>query len=251
MSSASSYEEDNIDNIALLPKRKKKLKRVRINKSRLYEGQNITLVRNSGMCTRRKALIFSSVSAVVLFTVALVAVFARPSSSSEDHYDSTEKRSPFEDAIFEVEQQDESIYKDKTGQPFSWQRIKLPSNIKPVHYRVHLRPDLSTFEFSGNVKILVKCIENTRTIYFHTRDLHITRHHVYTLPTYDENFEELQKTTNSGRESPKLQMFAVELKNELQAGEYYIVYVEFKASLSKGLSGFYKSSYKTKTGETR
>lgn len=251
MSSNSSAEEDNIDKIALLPERKKRFKRVRINRSRLYEGQNFTLTKHRGMCTRRRALIFSSVSAIVLFSVVLVAVFARPSSSSEDQYDFTDKRSPLEDEILEIDEQDENIYTDEFGEPFSWQQIKLPSSIKPVHYHVHLRPNLTSFEFSGNVKVLVKCTQNTRTIHIHSRDLHIRGHHVYTVPTNNEDFEELPKASNSGRKSSKLQMFAIILEEELKAGEYYIVYIEFTSSLSNGLSGFYKSSYKTKSNETR
>ena len=253
MSSESSHEEDNIDDIALLPERKKKFKRVRINRRSLYEGEGFGFVgvKPRGMCTRR-ALIFSSVSAVVLFTVLLVAVFARPSSSSEDEYEVADKRSPKEDGTSEMEEQDDKIiYKTKAGERFSWQEIKLPSNIVPIKYRVHLHPNLTTFKFYGRVEIVVKCIENTRTIHLHTRDLNVHKHRVYTFPKKNQGLRELSKTENSGAESPKLQMFAFELENELQSGEYYIVYMEYDSSLSNGLSGFYKSSYKTKSGETR
>lgn len=37
----------------------------------------------------------------------------------------------------------------------------------------------------------------------------------------------------------------------LNSGQKYFLYIEFGAELAEGLHGFYKSTYRTSTGETR
>lgn len=52
-------------------------------------------------------------------------------------------------------------------------------------------------------------------------------------------------------EHKKHQQYLIALEKELDVKETYALYLEFKGALSSNLEGFYKSSYKTKSGQER
>ena len=56
--------------------------------------------------------------------------------------------------------------------------------------------------------------------------------------------------TNSFFYEPN-EFHVLQLSRALEAGSKYRLRYEFRASLSDSLAGFYRSSYKTATGETR
>ena len=54
----------------------------------------------------------------------------------------------------------------------------------------------------------------------------------------------------SGYSKPKNEFFVIETTNSLAVGDYEVV-VTFASKVSTKLTGFYKSTYKSKSGETR
>lgn len=53
-------------------------------------------------------------------------------------------------------------------------RILLPKNVRPVHYRVHLTPSFETFKFDGKVDVQVEVNEATKTIVVNALDLEVS-----------------------------------------------------------------------------
>lgn len=53
-------------------------------------------------------------------------------------------------------------------------RVLLPSNVRPKHYRVHLTPNFETFQFDGQVDVQVEIKEATKSIVVNTLDLEVS-----------------------------------------------------------------------------
>lgn len=53
-------------------------------------------------------------------------------------------------------------------------RVLLPTNVKPVHYRVHLTPSFETFKFDGQVDVEVEVKEATKTIVVNVLDIEVS-----------------------------------------------------------------------------
>jgi len=45
---------------------------------------------------------------------------------------------------------------------------RLPKNVRPLSYDVHLKPEFQNFIFGGDVKIMVEVLEDTSEIILHT-----------------------------------------------------------------------------------
>lgn len=127
---------------------------------------------------------------------------------------------------------------------FPHKEILLPKDIKPERYQVYLHPNLTSFNFHGGVKIDIICDSPTRNILLHMKRLNITSYGVQ-----DSRGDHLPVLRVA--ESKKLEQYLVEMKDELKKGEKYTVKLEFNGQLANTMAGFYKSSYKTKSGEMK
>lgn len=127
---------------------------------------------------------------------------------------------------------------------FPHKNILLPKDIKPERYQVYLHPNLTTFDFHGGVKIDVTCEKPTKSVLLHVKHLNITS---YGVQDSQGNHLPVLRVA----ESKKLEQYLVELREEMKKGEKYTVKFDFKGHLSNTMTGFYKSSYKTKSGEMR
>lgn len=127
---------------------------------------------------------------------------------------------------------------------FPHKEILLPKDIKPKRYQVYLHPNLTSFDFHGGVKIDIICEKATRNILFHVKHLNITS---YGVQDSQGNHLPVLRVA----ESKKLEQYLVEMKYELKEGEKYTVNLYFKGHLANTMAGFYKSSYKTKSGITK
>lgn len=132
----------------------------------------------------------------------------------------------------------------ETEKDFPHKNILLPKDVKPERYQVYLHPNLSSFDFHGGVKIDVVCEKPTRNILLHVKHLKITS---YGVQDSSRNHLPVLRVA----ESKKLEQYLVEMKDELKEGEKYTVNLQFNGHLSNTMTGFYKSSYKTKSGEVR
>lgn len=59
--------------------------------------------------------------------------------------------------------------------------IRLPKTVKPIHYDINLKPNLSDFTFQGEVRIQYESAEATKNIVLHAQDVVITDGMISTL----------------------------------------------------------------------
>ncbi|XP_034728016.1 endoplasmic reticulum aminopeptidase 1b [Etheostoma cragini] len=128
------------------------------------------------------------------------------------------------------------------GQPFPWDRMRLPKTISPFHYDLTIHPNLTTLHFTGVVRIQLDVHEDTSIIVLHAKQMQISN--VWLLAP--EGVRPLQVL-----EYPRFHQLALLSDSVLTKGRRYEVQLGFAANLSDSFHGFYKSSYLTSSGEVR
>uniref|UniRef100_A0A3Q0R2Z2 Aminopeptidase n=1 Tax=Amphilophus citrinellus TaxID=61819 RepID=A0A3Q0R2Z2_AMPCI len=128
------------------------------------------------------------------------------------------------------------------GQPFPWDRMRLPQTVTPVHYDLSLHPNLTTLDFTGVVRIELDVHEDTNTVILHAKQIKISSVHLLA----PEGIKPLQVL-----EYPRFHQLALLSDSVLTKGRKYEVQLAFAANLSDSFHGFYKSSYRTSSGEVR
>ena len=140
-----------------------------------------------------------------------------------------------------------SSYTDSDKCFFTGQ-IRLPEVLKPLTYEVRLHPNLKTFKFDGKVMIVVEALGNTNRIVFHDKDLSFSED--------DVSISEVSSGKNMGvhemRFDPEDEQVIIKTNRLLKKDyKYAIEIAKFTGNLNEKLEGFYKSSYKTKSGQIR
>lgn len=174
---------------------------------------------------RRKAAIFAVIAALLLLVVVLLAVFLRSSSSAASKQD---KKHPIR------------------------QSLRLPTHLSPIEYSVYLHPNLTTFKYSGKVKVLLYCNKAANNVTLHSGKK--INYNGRVKVAYIPDLNDMQTKQPLGvKKTSRLagEMMWIELESELQSGKYYLLIIEFDSELSRGLAGFYLSTYKSPSGETR
>ncbi|XP_063051183.1 endoplasmic reticulum aminopeptidase 2 isoform X2 [Engraulis encrasicolus] len=132
------------------------------------------------------------------------------------------------------------------GLPFPWSKLRLPGYIVPVHYHLLVHPNLTTLRFSGSAKIEIDVRNSTNWVVLHSKGLEIAE-----ATVLDESEAHLAERVLPVLEYPPHEQIAIFSPKLLNAGEKYFLYLRFEAPLGSGYHGFYRSTYKTKTGEAR
>ncbi|XP_026787303.3 endoplasmic reticulum aminopeptidase 2 isoform X1 [Pangasianodon hypophthalmus] len=140
----------------------------------------------------------------------------------------------------------ENIHVATNGLPFPWSKLRLPNYIIPIHYHLLIHPNLTTLRFNGSVKIEIDVKNNTNWVVLHSKNLEII-----TATVLDESEAHLSDKVLPVLEYPSHEQIAIFSPKILSSGEKYFLYLEFGAALVDGFYGFYRSTYKTKEGETR
>uniref|UniRef100_A0A8C8EWI6 Aminopeptidase n=1 Tax=Oncorhynchus tshawytscha TaxID=74940 RepID=A0A8C8EWI6_ONCTS len=130
------------------------------------------------------------------------------------------------------------------GQPFPWVHMRLPETVSPIHYDLLVHPNLTSLDFTGAVQIQLQVFEDTSTIILHSKELQIAKAEL--LAPEGPGSLPLQVL-----EYPAFHQLALMSDVLLVRGGTYKVRLEFSANLSDSFHGFYKSSYRTTTGEVR
>lgn len=128
------------------------------------------------------------------------------------------------------------------GQPFPWHRMRLPKTVSPIHYDLSLHPNLTTLDFTGVVRILLDVHEDTSTIVLHSKHMEISGAHLLA----PDGIRPLRVL-----EYPPFHQLALLSDSVLTKGRRYEVQLGFAANFSDSFHGFYKSTYRTTSGEVR
>ncbi|KAM3611336.1 uncharacterized protein V6R79_016809 [Siganus canaliculatus] len=138
----------------------------------------------------------------------------------------------------------EPIYPVSTnGELFPWAQLRLPHSVRPLDYDLTLNPDLDSMTFTGRTVINMIVLHNTKRIVLHSENLNISK------ATFKLGDREATDVTVL-EYKPKDQI-AVKFSDELKAGQYCTLTLDYSASLSHTYDGFYNSSYIDKDGNKR
>ncbi|XP_029428716.1 endoplasmic reticulum aminopeptidase 2 [Rhinatrema bivittatum] len=139
------------------------------------------------------------------------------------------------------------VFLATNGQPFPWNKVRLPNWIVPIHYQILIHPNLSTFTFTGSTTIEISVIHETSSIVLHSKQLEISQ------ATIGEESEHMQTNINQLKILEYLphEQVAFFSAKPLMTDKKYFINIAYAAKLSDGLLGFYKSTYRTKEGQER
>ncbi|XP_053337271.1 endoplasmic reticulum aminopeptidase 1b isoform X1 [Clarias gariepinus] len=149
-------------------------------------------------------------------------------------------------AVTQPKDQDRSSFpKSTSGEIFPWNKMRLPQTVSPYHYTLLIHPNLTSLDFTGNVKIRVDVLQDTHTVILHAKQLNISRAGLRGL---SEGRSQALKVL----EYPAYQQIALVSEHmTLRRGSIYVIELEFAAELSESFLGFYKSTYRTSDGQER
>ncbi len=119
---------------------------------------------------------------------------------------------------------------------------RLPSSVVPSHYKLHLRPDLESETFTGNVDISIATSDTTSQIVLNAKEIELKSAQLIgggnaieaTSFTYDE---ELERVT-------------LHLASDASPGSYHLA-IDFDGILNRKLAGFYISTFTDESGAER
>lgn len=120
------------------------------------------------------------------------------------------------------------------------QRVLLPTNVKPIAYKVHLTPNLTSCEYDGTVitdlEVLSTSGENSIT--FHSMELVID----FSKVQLERNGSTVSPTSHKINEDDE--MTTVTFPGEpFAVGENLKLTVSFHNKLNDEMAGFYRSKY--------
>ena len=236
-SDSSSVEFEDHINISLLPDKKH-------HRKKRFRGPNFVFKLREMF--GGKTAIYGVVTALLLLSVLLLVVFARPSSSYETVNTNSKKNSRYD-----FQQARDASSSKKEANHEESHSLRLPRHISPIEYLVYLHPNLTTFNFSGKVDVLLFCNEAANNITLHVGKkinyFNVAVAEIQDLGNID-SMVPLEVTSISRLQG---EMISIMLGSELQRGKFYFLVIEFNSELSRGLAGFYLSTYKSPSGETR
>ncbi|XP_032235059.1 glutamyl aminopeptidase isoform X2 [Nematostella vectensis] len=124
----------------------------------------------------------------------------------------------------------------------AWWNVRLPYGVIPVHYNLFLNVTLDRDHFHGKVDIYINVFKATKIIIVHNRRLNVSD-------------IDIRKTGSQGslgirQHFPfkKNQFYVMEAEQSLEPS-LYVVSISYKGFYSKGLRGFYRSSFTQNNGQ--
>ncbi|XP_044052711.1 leucyl-cystinyl aminopeptidase isoform X2 [Siniperca chuatsi] len=136
----------------------------------------------------------------------------------------------------------EPVYPVSTnGELFPWAQLRLPRSIRPLSYDLTLNPDFDNMTFTGRTVISMSVLHNTKRIVLHSANLNITK---ATVKLGDGEASDVTVL-----EYKPTQQIAIKFSDELKAGQYCVLTLDYSANFSHTYDGFYNSSYTDKDGK--
>lgn len=180
---------------------------------------------------------------VIVVTSALIGVIIRPIvlPTCPDNSRVTDQSTTSSPATETTTQELSS-----NGKPYPWKDIRLPRDILPESYHIHMHPNITESWFKGLVEIHLRVEKETDFIIFHAKNINITNHGLI----YDSPGKRKVNIVEAIEYKP-FEQYYLKLDRTLLQNDKVMLTVEFNGALLRKLTGFYKSSYKTKANETR
>ncbi|KAF9928204.1 hypothetical protein FBU30_002547 [Linnemannia zychae] len=119
------------------------------------------------------------------------------------------------------------------------QRVVLPTNVTPEHYRLKLVPDMEEFVFTGEVAINIKIHSPTHEIKLNTKKLNISTASV----TIGETVHKAVSI-----DAAENQVATFKFAQTLPKG-HAVFEIEFDGEINDRMNGFYRSQYKNVVGD--
>ncbi|XP_013869155.1 glutamyl aminopeptidase isoform X2 [Austrofundulus limnaeus] len=132
-----------------------------------------------------------------------------------------------------------------------WKNFRLPDYVKPVHYDLHLEPDMVHDTYTGTVDIQVEVRQPTRHLWLHIRETFVSA--TPKLRVLNSQGEQREVEVKRCFEYKPEEYVVVEATEELpanEAGELYVLTLDFQGWLNGSLVGFYSVVY-TEEGITK
>lgn len=132
-----------------------------------------------------------------------------------------------------------------------WKNFRLPSYVKPVHYDLHLEPDLVDDTYTGIVDIHVEVSKPTHHLWLHIRETFVSA--MPRLRMLDSQGAQKEVSVKSCFEYKPQEYVVVEAAEELPItapGEVYVLSLDFQGWLNGSVVGFYRVIY-TEEGATK
>lgn len=118
--------------------------------------------------------------------------------------------------------------------------FRLPKQLKPSKYRLHLRPDLDKKIYAGNISISLQVLEAISFIPVHSDGLNVSTVEVQQL---DDSGAPLKSITPFLTfEHPEFEYWVTEFEKPLDVGNYSLS-LNFTGSLTERITGMYQSAY--------
>jgi aminopeptidase N len=117
-------------------------------------------------------------------------------------------------------------------------RIELPSIVAPLHYEIHVKPDISRMRFFGSIRILIAVRESTRSIVLNLVDL------------YFQQAEIAQKRIRTRRVSfdSAAGTATLEFPDAIPVGEYDLN-IDYEGKIYESAQGLFLTKYGAGEGE--
>lgn len=127
-----------------------------------------------------------------------------------------------------------------------WKKFRLPTYVNPVHYDLHLEPNMDDDTYTGTVEVHVEVSKPTRHLWLHIRETFVSA-----MPKLRMGQKEI--AAKRCFEYKQHQYVVVEATEELAPtgqGEVYVLSLDFKGWLNGSVVGFYRVVY-TEDGVTK
>jgi len=196
------------------------------------------------VCTRKQAIIFISAVVCVIVAIAAIAAFAHSSSPQCVHILATTARNESGDKKSTVEP-----FLSTNGKPFPWTSIRLPNTVHPLSYQLFIHPNLSIFNFVGNVTVSFSVNASTDFLLLHVKSMKVSLCELFEMSTDGQTGSRVEVI--EALECVKLELFHLQLASNIQPQKVYQLRVAYSGMLTDSLTGFYRSSYETRSGEKR
>lgn len=186
-------------------------------------------------CIRGKHAAFICL-AVMVSTVAvgLGVGLSRPQCSAEPPKPTTEPPTP------PVDRGPCKASDDSSG---AWSKFRLPDYVKPVHYDLHLQPDLNADIYEGNVAIHLQVSQPTRHLWLHIRETFVSTLPRLQLVTKGVGREVGVKTCFEYKPQEYIVLEATEELAVTGSSEVYVLSLDFRGWLNGSVVGFYRVIY--------